>query len=265
MEAKKKFCNDVEDDSTPQLPIREVVKNTSSSKKKDVAPAKADPSRSKNKPKPTGNEGALKSRNNNKNVEAPSSTPSKHYKRPFDRHSRSGKADSGKKVRQGWGGNDKSELQDETEGLQDAVEDLEAESGESTTEAVAPKKSLNDYFAELKIKQQELDGSKNLRKANEGAEEKWSQGEVVAKQQESFVESSVAKKAKQKSQKEKKFLDFEATFADEQKPFRSESARGNFKRGGRRGGANAQGGRKPSSKATTADKKPLDDKNFPSL
>lgn len=251
--------NDVEDDTTPQLPIREVVKNTGSSKKKDVAPAKADPAKAKKKSKLTGNEAALKSKADNKDTPGPSATPSKHYKKPFDRHSRSGKTDSAKKVRQGWGGDDKKELQEEVEGLEDANEDLAAENGETSTETAEPKRSLQDYFAELKVQQEQLDTNKNLRKANEGQEGKWNANEVIEKQRESFVESSVVKKAKQKSQKEKKFLDFEASFADNQKPFRSEAARGNFKRGGRRGGANNNGRKSPAKAAV------VDDKNFPSL
>lgn len=256
--------NDVEDDTTPQLPIKEVVKQTSSSKKKDVAPAKADPSKAKKKTKVTGNEAALKNKADNKDIAGPNATPSKHYKKPFDRHSRSGKTDSSKKVRQGWG-DDKRELQDEVEGLEDANEDLAAANGETSAEAVEPKRSLQDYFAELKLQQDQLATNKNLRKANEGQEDKWNANEVIEKQRESYVQSNIVKKAKQKSQKQKTFLDIEATFADDQKPFRSESARGNFKRGGRRGGVN-NNSRKPAGAAGAAAKAAVvDDKNFPSL
>lgn len=116
----------------------------------------------------------------------------------------------------------------------------------------------------MKLQQQELDGAKQLRKANEGSESKWTEAERIEKQQASFVESSISRKTKQKSQKEKKFLEFEASFADQQQPFRNESTRGNFKRGGRKG--NPTSGRKPTTKASKPSEKPVvDDKNFPSL
>lgn len=86
--------NDVEEDAAPSAPSREVVKKNTSSKKSDAAPASADPAKAKKKKSPTGNEAALKNKNFNKDVAPPQSTATKHSKKPFDRHSRTGKTDS---------------------------------------------------------------------------------------------------------------------------------------------------------------------------
>lgn len=249
--------NDVEDDSTPKLPIREVVKNNTSSKKSDVPPPSADPAKAKKKAKATGNEGAFKNKPDNKSVSAPSSTPSKHYKKPFDRHSRSNKSD-GKKTRG-------RELETEAEAIADAADELDDETTVEANEVdTQPKLSLSDYFAQLQVKQQELDNKKTVRQANAGSEDKWAESEKIEKEQESYVAPSAAKKAKAKASKEKKFLDIEASFADQSNSRQTDSKRGGFnkrgaKRGGERGGFNA---RKP----TTSAKKPaVNDKNFPSL
>lgn len=121
---------------------------------------------------------------------------------------------------------------------------------------------MSDYFADLQAKQQELDGKKNLRPANAGAEDKWTSGEKIEKDQEAYFAPSVAKKAKAKAAKEKKFLDFEASFADQSSNSRpSESRRGGSERGGFNGRKPA-----PSSSSSSSAKKPaVNDKNFPSL
>ena len=164
--------NDVEEDAAPSAPSREVVKKNTSSKKSDAAPASADPAKAKKKKSPTGNEAALKNKNFNKDVAPPQSTATKHSKKPFDRHSRTGKTDSKKKLQQGWGQSDKRELEGEVEGTEDAEAELEAEAEENDESANAiPKKSLQEYLAELELSKQELEGSKKLRQANEGAEQ----------------------------------------------------------------------------------------------
>lgn len=256
--------NDVEDEAPVPLATREVVRNTGSSKKTDTAPASADPAKAKKKTKPTGNEGALKAKPNNKATAGPTLTPSKHYKKPLDRHSRSQKTDSSKKIRAGWG-DDKDELNGEAQGAADAAEELEADNEEASALAI-PKQSLSEYFAELQAKQAQLDGQKTTRQANAGSEDKWTALEKIEKHLESFIESSVSKKTKLKASKEKKFLDIQATFGDSkpQATPRGESQRGNFKRGGRRGGAPAQSGRKPAS-GKPSGKPAVDEKNFPTL
>lgn len=274
--------NDVEEDEPSNVTPREVVKKTSSSKKKDEAPSKADPAKAKNKKKVTGNEGAIKSKLNNKDVPAPASTASSHYKRPFDRHSRQSKGDSDKKTKQGWGSKEGTDiLQDEVEAEEDAVAELE-EDDENVVDEV-PKKSLQDYFEELKLKQSELEGNKQIRQANEGGESKWTAEERLEKQRKEYVSASAQKKTKAKNQKEKKFLDFEATFADDQPtPFPSEKARGGYTRGrgGQRGSTRGRGAPRGSTRGRGAPRggaprggsaprgssKPVvNDKNFPSL
>lgn len=218
---------------------REIVRATTSSKKADVPPASADPAKAKKNKKPlTSNEAALKDKTNNKSAPAPASTPSKHQKKPFDRHSRTGKTDSKKKIRQGWGGDDKRELDDEAAGAADAAAELAQENKAATPAG----KSLQEYLAELQKAEAELSGNKIVRQANDGQEEF---GERIEKQtNQAFVSGASTKKVRQKAPKEKKFLDFNAVFADEAPKFNG-NKKGGFK------------GKKPAAAAT-------EDK-FPSL
>lgn len=246
----------------PQAP-REIVRNTTSSKKSDVPPAKADPARAKkNKKGPTGNEAALKNKSNNKDVAPPSNTPSSREKKPFDRHSRTGKTDSKKKLKQGWGADDKRELDDETNATGDALVELENEAAEKGEPAPPAAKSLQDYLNELQLAENNLDGKRTVRSANQGAEQKWAEGEVVEKHTEDFVKATHARKQKQKALKEKKYLDFSAVFADEAPRPQSDSARGGFK--GSRGPKPARGG-KGGNNVKKAQPPAVNDKNFPSL
>ena len=267
--------NDVEDDSTPILATKEVVKNTTSSKKADVPPPSADPAKAKKKSKATGNEAALKNKANNKEVSAPSSTPSKHYKKPFDRHSRSGKSDSGKKIKQSWGQKSAADLEveAEAEGAADAVAGLEEDAESAEPVDNTPKKSLADYIAELELKQKELDGAKKVRQANQGAESKWTSAEKIEKAEQGYVEPSVVKKAKAKAPKEKKFLEIDAKFADSEPAPRGDfGGRGRGGRDGNRGGnrgrgaPRGRGGNRGGAREGAGSAKPtVDDKHFPSL
>lgn len=259
--------NDVEDDTIPPLLTREVVKNSGSSKKADVPPPSADPTKAKKKAKVSGNEGALKTKPNNKDVAAPLETPSKHYKKPLDRHSRSGKTDSAKKIKQSWGSDDKRELVDERDALADANEEVDADSvaAAAETSLEAQKKSLQDYFAELELQKAELANKRATRTVAP------LDGEVIAKEQETYINPTQAKKVKSKVQKEKKFLDIQAKFSDDahaapershdsRKPTRGRGGKTNFST--RKPVPAAAGAKKPVAGA----KKPVvDDKNFPSL
>lgn len=257
--------NDVEDDSAPILATKEVVKKNTSSKKADVAPPSADPAKAKKKSKPTGNEAALKTKANNKEVSAPTSTPSKHYKKPLDRHSRTGKSDAGKKGKQSWALKNGEDVEAaETEAAADVAAELEEDAAAEPVDNT-PKKSLQDYFAELELKQKGLDSIKKARQANQGAESKWSNEEKIEKSELEYVEASAVKKSKAKATKEKKFLDIEATFSDSVPAARGDfGGRGRGARGGRgasRGAARGRGGRGGAGSA----KPTVDDKNFPSL
>lgn len=231
--------NDVEDEAAPAPAMpKEIVRATTSSKKADVPPASADPARAKKNKKPlTSNEAALKDKTANKTVPAPASTPSKHQKKPFDRHSRTGKTDSKKKIRQGWGSDDKRELDDETAGAADAVAELAEDAAPATPAA----KSLQEYLAELQKAEADLAGNQIVRQANDGDE---AFGEKLEKaSNKEFVSGTSGKKVRQKAPKEKKFLDFNAVFADETPKF---SGKKGFQ------------GKKPAKAAKAQD-------NFPSL
>lgn len=209
--------NDVEDEEVAPAPMpKEIVKKTTSSKKADVAPASADPARAKKNKKPvTGNEAALKDKANNKSVPAPAGG-SKREKKPFDRHSRTGKTDSKKKVAQGWG-DDRREGDDEAAGLADAAAEIAAEAKE---EPAAPAgKSLKEYLAEQQQLESALGAKSAARKANEGAEDKWTSFDVIQKETQAFVEATSGKKVRQRAPKEKKLLDFTASFGEEAPKF----------------------------------------------
>lgn len=239
--------NDVEDEEVAAPMPREIVKKNTSSKKSDVPPASADPAKArKNKKTSTGNEAALKSKHDNRDVAAPSSTPSKHVKKAFDRHSRTGKTDSKKKIRQGWG-DGANELDDEASGARDALAELQADA----TPAAPAAKSLQEYLAELQKAEGDLSGRSSARKANEGAEDKWGASEKIEKETTSFVEGTHVKKIKQKAAKEKKYLNFDSVFSDEAPR-------------ARKTGPKPSKGGKPAKRQPEAAQS-VNDKNFPSL
>lgn len=246
--------NDVEDSSVVDGSYpKEIVKKGTSSKKADVPPPSADPAKARNnKKKPTGNEAAARTKNTNRTKGGPSSTPSKHQKKPFDKHSRKND-DSKKKVRQGWGESTKAQAEGEVEGAKDAEIEIEKDAAAPAAPPKPQGKSLAEYFEELKVKQSGLEGAKATREANEGSE-KWTNAEKIEKQQEEFVSATAVKATKQKAKKEKKFLDFDAVFADQSSRDDSKS----FK-----GGKKSTGGKK-NSKSNTL-KPEVNDVNFPSL
>lgn len=105
------------------MATRELVKKNTSSKKSDENP-RADPTKAKPKKPVTGNEGAIKNKLDNKSTPGPSSTPSSHYKRPLDRHSRTKKGGV-RKPRSGEDGEDA--LEQELEAEEDAEAELEVD------------------------------------------------------------------------------------------------------------------------------------------
>lgn len=278
--------NDIEDDSqNPPLATREIVKKTTSSKKKDVAPPTADKSRAnKNRPKPTGNEAAFKDRNTGRAANRSKPTdaaeegkkggkPNK-YNTPTDRRSRSGKTDSEKKLKQaGWTDKDAKREAETEAAVDEDVDDEFAEDAQDEAEQGPAKKSLQEYLAELEASKQAVDGTTPPPSA---PSVKSVDGEVLVKSKESFIPASVQKKEKAKSKKEKQTLDFDVNFADEVPPPRDGNrprrggaprgrggARGGFRRGGDNNAPSGapKGGKKPFVKKASV----LDDKNFPSL
>ena len=104
--------------------------------------------------------------------------------------------------------------------------EAEAEENDESANAI-PKKSLQEYLAELELSKQELEGSKKLRQANEGAEQN-GPPKKDRKATRSFL-LLLTRKLNPRPKKEKVFLDIDANFGDEQ----PQTTRGGF-RGGKR-------------------------------
>ncbi|SCV00771.1 LAME_0G11892g1_1 [Lachancea meyersii CBS 8951] len=253
--------NDVEDANVvAPLPPKEIVRNTTSSKKADVPPPSADPSRAnKNRPKPTGNEAAFKDKNggrkNNRSREAPAETTGAKRtthaaRRSSDRQNRSGKVDTEKRVRQGWGDN-KKEVTEEAAAEIDAQAEIEADKAEEETPA-SNKKSLQDYLDEV--------NSSGLNKAPAAKKsvDQLEDAELLVKKEEVYAEPTKVKSLKSKQLKSKQYLDFDVNFSDSQssaKPRKFDNNKGGPRRGGKSKPAKAAGEQKPAVNA----------KNFPSL
>lgn len=198
-------------DAAPAPMPREILSKTTSSKKTDVPPSTADPAKArKNKKSVTGNEAAFKDKIKNKAIAAPTGGP-RREKKSFDRHSRSNKTDSKKKIALGWG-DGRREVVDEAAALADAVTELAVD---AKSEPAAPVgRSLKEYLAEQQQLEQAL--SKNTTKrVNLGSDEKWKSLEVIQKETLPLVEPTFSKKIRQRAPKEKKLLDFTASFSEQ--------------------------------------------------
>ncbi|KAG7874934.1 hypothetical protein KL916_001179 [Ogataea parapolymorpha] len=238
----------------PILPPKEIVKKTTSSKKVDAPPPSADKSKAKKNKKPsvTGNEAGLKFKNKNPDVEPPKSTERRTAKsKNYDRHSKSGKTETAKSQKTKLG--DEVEAQIEAEA--DAAEELAAEEEEEAEKPVY--KTLDDYFSELQLQQEGL-AAQPKRAPNAGAEDKWSNAELLVKEREVFIPPTSVKQTKQKAKKAKQYVDVDVIVADEVRVPRERPARSNNTRGR---------GRAPRGKApkSAAPKIELNDKNFPAL
>ncbi|CUS24063.1 LAQU0S13e02454g1_1 [Lachancea quebecensis] len=250
--------NDVEDANVvAPLPPKEIVKKNTSSKKADVPPPSADPSKAKNRPKPTGNEGALRNRDNgrknNRTRDAPAETAgakrSSHaVRRATDRQSRSGKVDTEKRVRQGWG-DDKKELTDEAAAELDAQAEIEADKATEETPAVN-KKSLQDYLNEVN------NNSLNKTPAPKKSVDQLEDAELLVKKEEVYAEPTKVKNVKSKQLKSKQYLDFDVSFADSNAKPRKFDNNSGPRRGGKA---------KPAAKNAGEKKPAVNAKNFPSL
>lgn len=248
--------NDVEDATVVVAPPKEIVKKNTSSKKADVPPPSADPARAnKNRPKPTGNEAAFKDkaagRKTNRSKAAPEGNPKRsNVRKATDRHSRTGKVDSEKKVKQAWG-DDNKEQDDEEAAAKDAAAELAAD--QEASEEGSNKKSLKDYLEE--VSKNDL----NKTPASKKTVEKFNDAELFVKEQEVFAEPTKVKPLKSKQLKTKQFLNFDATFSDDlPKPRRTNNTAP--RRGGKKGGNNTRKAAPASSSkpAVTA-------ANFPAL
>ncbi|CDO94023.1 unnamed protein product [Kluyveromyces dobzhanskii CBS 2104] len=202
--------NDVEDTTVVVSPPKELVKKSTSSKKADVPPPSADPSKARNnRPKATGNEAVIKDksagRTQNRNKDAPASTkPKRDNRKTTDRQNRTGKTDSSKKVKQGWG-DDEKELEQEQAAIADVNAELAVESEEQ--QPADNKKSLKEYLEELKANSA-LDAPAAKK------EVKFDGEQLEAKEKDVFAPATKVKKVKSKQLKTKQFLDFDVTFSD---------------------------------------------------
>ncbi|CEP61387.1 Stm1p LALA0_S03e01728g [Lachancea lanzarotensis] len=254
--------NDIEDPSAAApLPPKELVKKTTSSKKADVPPPSADPSRAnKNRPKPTGNEAAFRDKTGgrkvNRSKDAPAETTnakrSTHAaRRSSDRQNRTGKVDTDKRVRQGWGDN-KNEVTEEAAAEVDAQAEIEADKA-SEEAPVSNKKSLQDYLDE--VNSQGLNKSPVSKKTVDQLED----AELLVKKEEVYAEPTKVKNLKSKQLKSKQYVDFDVNFADSNassKPRKTDT----------RGGAGPRRGGKPKTTKPQGEQKPaVNAKNFPSL
>lgn len=215
--------NDVEDSTSEILVTKELTRNSGSSKKSDVNP-RADKSKAKKRtPSPNqANENALKTKNINNKIDPAQTSNQKqrtNNRAKFDKHNKSGKTDSSKKVKKGWG-DDKKEGDFEKQAEQDAkldeavdaVETLEGEEAASAEpkEPVVPKKSLAEYLAEQQAAQNALNTT-NATKANVEAVEN------ATKLEKDLIQDTVGSNKKQprtKNLKTKEFLEFDITFQD---------------------------------------------------
>ena len=251
--------NDVEDSAIVAPPTREIVKNYTSSKKADVPPPNANPARAnKNRPRPTGNEAAIRDKaagrekNRSRDVPASSTARRQNIRRQTDRHSRTGKTDSEKKVKQGWG-DDKKEAEFEAEAEADAKTEIATS---ETKEEVAEPPVDNRMTLEAYLASQQ---PTNLNKVSESRTiNKLEYAQVVVKEQEVYVPATKVKTVKSKQLKTKKFLDFDATFPDSHPRGRRG---GNYNNGGRRGGRND---RKAPQNSVQKNRE-IDTSNLPSL
>lgn len=255
--------NDVEDADVVVSPPKEIVKKNTSSKKADVPPPSADPARAnKNRPRPTGNEAALKDksagRQSNRGKDAPESSRTKktNQRRATDRQSRSGKVDTQKKINQGWG-SDKTELEAEAEGELDAQAEAAADKEAEATAGVA-KMSLQDYLQEK--------SSDSLNKVPEAKKvEALNNAELFVKETEVLAEATKVKNVKSKQPKTKEYLNFDAVYVDSNpRPKRDFD---NKNRRGGRGGKSTRGGRNTGKTESNPvhTNRAIDTKNLPTL
>ncbi|KAG6845808.1 hypothetical protein H0H87_003862 [Tephrocybe sp. NHM501043] len=221
-------------------------------------------------------------------------------RRPFDKHSQTGKTDSDKKIQQSWGGADgNTELKNEQDATVDAtaeVNEWNADSGAGADWGTAPEAgadaapaaegekqegrprrerepeeedntlTLEQYLAQQKEKESAIPKLEGARQANEGSDE-WKDVVPLSKDEEDAYFVGKAKSApKARTKKEEKvFIEIDARFERPDRGGRGRGGRGGDRGGERRGGQRGRGGpRAPRSAAAPAVN--VDDQTaFPSL
>jgi len=202
--------------------------------------------------------------------------PPRGGRRPFDRHSQTGKTDSDKKLHQGWGGDEgNTELKAEEAAAIDAAaeavpespaEGAEAAPAEDKPEGARPRRerepeeedttlTLDQYLAQQKEKDAVLPKIEATRQANEGADSNlWKDAVLVSKteDEEAYFVGKTKSAPKTRTKKEEKvFIEIEGRFERPERGGRGrgrggDRGRGVRGRGGPRGGARPNGGAAPS-------------------
>lgn len=215
--------------------------------------------------------------------------PGRGGRRPYDRHSQTGKTDSDKKLHQGWGGDDgNTELKAEEAATVDAAVEATPESPaqdapegtqEDKPEAARPRRerepeeedttlTLDQYLAQKKEKDTNVPKLEATRQANEGVgDEIWKDATVLTKNEdeESYFVGKTKSTHKARSKKEEKvFIEIDGRFDRSDRGRgrgRGDRARGGG--GGGRGRGGARGGRQNGTGGPALD---VDDQTaFPSL
>jgi plasminogen activator inhibitor 1 RNA-binding protein len=170
-------------------------------------------------------------------------------------------------LKKGWGDNRKK-LDDEAAGdkiaKSDETKDVAegAEQQEVVVEEEDKTKTLDEYFAELTTKSEELKSNRGARRqANDGVvDAKWDNANELVREEEEFVHSSNQKSLRQKNRKERVVLETEINFAPPQQNQRPRSAP-------RRGGASGprRGGRHDHPRSNAPAVNISNTKEFPTL
>ncbi|KAG6842620.1 hypothetical protein C0991_000146 [Blastosporella zonata] len=219
-------------------------------------------------------------------------------RRPFDKHSQTGKTDSDKKIQQSWGGADgNTELKNEQDATVDATAEVNewnadagaaAEWGTAAADAAPaaegekqegrPRRerepeeedntlTLEQYLAQQKEKESAIPKLEATRQANEGSAE-WKDVVPLSKDEEDeyFVgKAKTAPKARSKKE-EKVFIEIEARFERPERGGRGRGGRGGDRGGERRGGQQrGRGGPRGGRPAATPTVNVDDQTAFPSL
>ncbi|KAJ1542844.1 Stm1p [Saccharomyces cerevisiae] len=232
--------NDVEDADVVVLPPKEIVKSNTSSKKADVPPPSADPSKArKNRPRPSGNEGAIRDKtagrrnNRSKDVTDSATTKKSNTRRATDQ------ADAAAEI------------------AEDAAEAEDA--GKPKTAQL----SLQDY-----LNQQ---ANNQFNKVPEAKKVELDAERIETAEKEAYVPATKVKNVKSKQLKTKEYLEFDATFVESntRKNFgdRNNNSRNNFNN--RRGGRGARKGNNTANATNSANtvqkNRNIDVSNLPSL
>ncbi|KAI5804345.1 hypothetical protein EDC01DRAFT_627207 [Geopyxis carbonaria] len=269
--------NDPPEEEQPSKAPRQVVKATTSSRKRDekVAPAEVTTGASRGNGRGNGrgrfagNDGAFRDRdagrdNNRSKSTAEGGAPTRGRggrggrggRRDYDRHSATGRErfrDSDKQVDQGWGAQKgESEWKDEIAAVEIAEKDATGADSSDPNAATADAeaaveeeeqktKTYDEYLAELAQRQADLGPPTEVRRPNEGSrtDKKWATAKEIKKEEDAAYFAGEAKdKTRNRERKTKQVLDIEPRYVEP----RDGNRRGGSDRGGR-GRGEGRGGR----------------------